>query len=96
MIAFCFAVGYFPASGYRILGDSNFSEVGLRCLQWSSSSFANISIKAAFWDFRVTSVRLVISGDRGAALSVRCVQELTSVFIFMIKESTILVRSIVE
>ncbi|WP_455592986.1 hypothetical protein [Bacteroides sp.] len=76
MIVFVFAVGYFPASGYRNLSGGGLSFIGNEADNWSSSSLEVGSGYSPYLAFVASWVNTWRSGSRVYGFSVRCVQEL--------------------
>ena len=78
MIAFCFAVGYFPASGYRVdLGE--LTNVSMTGYSWSSSTFGNATPFSALFYADKSIVSVYYGRFRHVSRPVRCVQELTCI-----------------
>ena len=75
MIAFCLAVGYFPASGRRSIGAEFLVFIGTAVFCWTSSSSGREVVQSAYlWCESGLTFPLGIDGSRNYARPVRCVQ----------------------
>lgn len=78
----CFFSGYvgnFPASGYRSNGNGEFVNLATNGYSWPSSPYGvgSLSNRCGLLNFNSTNLNPLNNGNRGAAVPVRCVQELT-------------------
>lgn len=82
---FYFAQCTFPASGCRrIEGGNALFNIGENCYVWSSSSAGKTAFQGSCTELNGINVQPLLSGNRRAGLSVRCVQAFIHKILFRV------------